>query len=403
MMKLSRTITSLWWSWPQLAQELRPAERGQGYWRRLGIQLDDIPSEATFRDVAQATPEKVFRQGEQSLVTALLAYQLMPSHSTFPGESAECGVSMALNSQLLYARSRMRCRHQNADCFRPAATRTCAAQTAGHPSCDCASAACRDHCRYATARVPEANCVYYAVSNQPCADWADTEPLPAAKGKHYFGYKSKAYNVVDDRLFTLWPLSGPFVTANCDDHLRTLPGLADLRARYPHLPIGEILGDAGEGYDDILRYVYTDLHALRTIEIRHHALDQDAAACLQRGYDADGIPLCPHGYRLRSNGRNYTTRQTKWVCAQRCRLHPQPDVHHQPPATRPDCPWRTSRALLGDDVTVGLTLPDGSLRLVCDHDVTGSTWERRHRRQSYTESGMLCRLAWAWSAPPSLA
>ena len=147
------------WSWPQLAQELRSVERGQGYCRRLGIQLDDIPSEATFRDVAQATAEEIFRQCEQSLVTAFLAYQLIPNHSTFPGESAARGVSLALDSQLVYARSRMRCHHQNADCFKPAATRTCAAQAAGHTGCDCASNACRDHCRYATARDPEATYV----------------------------------------------------------------------------------------------------------------------------------------------------------------------------------------------------------------------------------------------------
>ena len=375
------------WGWPQLAQELRSAERGQGYCRRLGIQLDDIPSEATFRDVAQATPEEVFRQCEQSLVTALLAYQLMPGHSTFPGEAAERGVSLALDSQLVYARSRMRCHHQNADCFKPAATRTCAAQAAGHTGCDCGTDACRAHCRYATARDPEATYVYYAGSNQPRADGDEaTAPHRSPKGKHYFGYKSKAFNVVDDRLFTLWPLSGPFVTANRNDHLQTLPGFADLRARYPQLQIGEVLGDAGEGYDDILRYVYADLHALRTIEIRHHQHDQEPAACLQRGYDAEGLPLCPHGYRLRCNGHNYTTQQTKWVCRQRCLLHPQPDVHPQPPATRPDCPWRTPEHSLGMTVTVGLSLPDGALRLARDHDITGPTWDLRHGRQSYAES-----------------
>ena len=37
-------------------------------------------------------------------------------------------------------------------------------------------------------------------------------------------------------------------------------------------------------------------------------------------------------------------------------------------------------------VTVGLTLPDGSLRLARDLDITGPTWERRHGRQSYAES-----------------
>ncbi|MBN2394702.1 MAG: hypothetical protein JXR84_28480, partial [Anaerolineae bacterium] len=64
-------------------------------------------------------------------------------------------------------RSRMRCHHQNAECFKPAATRTCAAQAAGHTGCDCTTGACRDHCRYATARAPEATDVYYAGSNQP--------------------------------------------------------------------------------------------------------------------------------------------------------------------------------------------------------------------------------------------
>jgi len=191
---------------------------------------------------------------------------------------------------------------------------------------------------------------------------------------------------VDDRLFTLWPLSGPFVPANRNDHLQTLPGFQDLRTRYPQLQIGEVLGDAGEGCDDILRYVFDDLHALRTIDLRHHATDTDPATCLNRGYDADGIPLCPHGYQLHCNGHHYTTQQTKWVCRQRCGLQPQPDVHPHPPVARPDCPYRDPEHPLGLTVTVGRTLPDGSLRLARDHDVTGPTWERRHARQAYAES-----------------
>ncbi len=43
------------------------------------------------------------------------------------------------------------------------------------------------------------------------------------RGKHHFGYKSKAFNVIDDRLFTYWPLSGPFVPADRNDHLQTIP------------------------------------------------------------------------------------------------------------------------------------------------------------------------------------
>jgi hypothetical protein len=377
------------WGWPELARELRSEERGQGYCRRFGIRLGDIPSESTFRDAAKALPEDVFRQCQQSLVWALMAYDLVPTHSTFPGEPAERGVSLALDSQLQHARSRMRCHHQNADCFKPVAERKCAARAHAHEGCDCTDGACREHCRLAMLRDAEATYVHYAGRNQPRgADPPDdaSDPSTTTKGKEYFGYKSKAFNIVDDRLFTLWPLSGPFVSANRNDHLQTLPGFADLRQRYPQLGIGEVLGDAGEGYDDILEYVYRELHACRTIEIRHHATDKDPAQCLKRGYEAQGIPLCPHGYRLRCNGHNYATQQTKWVCRQRCSLHPQPDVHPQPPDIRPDCPWRDPEHRLGMTVTVGLALPDGTLRLARDHDITGATWRRHHGRQSYAES-----------------
>jgi hypothetical protein len=373
------------WGWSELARELRSEERGQGYCRRFGIRLDDIPSESTFRDTVTALPEEVFRQCQQSLVWTLMAYNLVPTGSTLPEESSERGVSVALDSQLQHARSRMRCHHQNANCFEPVAERECASRADDHQGCDCTDEACRKHCRLAMIRDAEATYVHYAGSNQPGREDAGDQ-IVTTKGKDYFGYKSKAFNIVDDRFYTLWPLSGPFVSANRNDHLQTLPGFEDLRQRYPQLRIGEVLGDAGEGYDDILEYVYRELHACRTIEIRHHANDKDPARCLKRGYDADGIPLCLHGYRMHCNGHNYATQQTKWVCRQSCNLNPQPDVHPSPPETRPDCPWRDPEHPLGMTVTVGLTLPDGTLRLARDHDITGPTWERRHGRQSYAES-----------------
>jgi hypothetical protein len=89
------------------------------------------------------------------------------------------------------------------------------------------------------------------------------------RGKHHFGYKSKAFNIVDDRLFLIWPLTGPCTPANRNDHLLTIPGLQHLHKRFPTLKIGELLGDAGEGYDEILRFVHKDLQALRTIRLRH--------------------------------------------------------------------------------------------------------------------------------------
>lgn len=374
------------WSPGKLAQELRSPERGAGYCRRLGFDPADVPSEATFRAAVQQTAEEVFRQCEQSLVTTLLAYALIPTHSTFPGDPATQGVSLSLDSQLVAARSQMRCHHQNPRCCGPVAQRDCAARADGHRGCACDTHACHAHCRHATPRDPEAAYVYYAGSNQPAADQAAPDDSPTAKGKHHFGYKSKALNVVDDRLHTWWPLSGPCVPANRNDHLQTIPALQDVQQRYPQLQIGEVLGDAGEGYDEILRFVYTDLHALRTIEVRQHSTDSDADCCLTRGYDAAGVPLCAHGYQLRCNGHNYATRQTKWVCQQRCSVRPQPDVHPRPPQTRPECPYRDPQRPLGLTVTVGLTLPDGALRLARDHALGSPTWQLRHGRQSNAES-----------------
>ena len=233
-------------------------------------------------------------------------------------------------------RSQMRCHHQNPRCFGPVDQRACAAQAGDHPGCACDTSACRDHCCHATPRDPDSTYVYYSGSHQPQVEDAAPDDGPGSKGKHPFGYKSKAFNGVDDRLFTCWSLSGPFVTANRNDHLQTLPRLRDVRQRYPQLKIGEVLGDAGVGHDELLRFVHQDLHPLCTIPPRHHAGDKDDTGCLERPYDGHGVPLCVHGYRMHCNGHNYTAHQTKWVCRQRCRLHPQPDVHPDPLHTRPD-------------------------------------------------------------------
>ncbi len=40
------------------------------------------------------------------------------------------------------------------------------------------------------------------------------------------------------------------------------------------------------------------VHALRLVDQRAAPGDTDPVTCLQRGFDAQGVPLCPHGYRL---------------------------------------------------------------------------------------------------------
>jgi hypothetical protein len=394
------------WDWPKLSTELRSPERGPGYLRRLGFQPADLPAASTLRTALDHTDPAWLVQCADSLARSLLVYGLIPEHSTFPGDPPARGVSLATDSRLLAARSRMRCCHLNADCFRPRDQRTCAAQAKGQAGCACDTDACRDHCRRATPRDPEAAYVHYAGANQP-KKAQSTGPsaapeAPTKRGKDVFGYKDKTFAILDDRLFTYWPLVGPFVPANRNDHLQTIPGLNDLRRRFPELKMGEFSADAGEGYDEILAYVYDDLRALRLIDPRAATTDDDPLTCLKRGYDAQGVPLCPHGYRLAFNGHDYVRRDSKWVCRQRCRRQRRPDIvvpgkacpdapaaDTAPPAQDPDvlnCPYRDPAQPLGQVVRIGRTLPDGSLRLARDLPVNSPSYALRQGRQSYTES-----------------
>jgi hypothetical protein len=385
------------WGWSRLGQELRSPERGQGYCRRLGFDLADVPCPSTFRMGLNRTPLDWFTACQTSLAQGLMAYGLIPARSTFPGDPPERGVSVSTDCQLIGARSHQQCRHQTPACSRPGTPRPCPARAAGKEGCACDTEACREHCRFATPRDPQAAYVYYAGSNRPGPNpnapqtGAAPEGKPAKPaGKHHYGYKSKAFNLVDDRLFVLWPLTGPCAAADLNDHLLTVPGLKKLRQRFPALPIGELLGDAGEGYDEVLRYAHEDLKALRTIRLLPMHGDDQPLTCVKRGYDEHGNPLCPLGYRLFGNGHDYDHGTTKWVCRQKCIHQPDPDLRlpDPPPALPPRqaCQYVDPDHPLGYSLTTGLALPDGCIRLARDMSVGSATWDLRIGRQSYAES-----------------
>ena len=380
------------WSWPQLTRELG-SRRGGDYRRRLGFGDDDIPSASTWRMALARTPVPVWTQCADSLVLALMAWDIIPHHSTWPQDPPGRGVSITLDSQLVRSRSRQRCRFQRAECWLPPQPRRCAAQAAGKRGCACEEEVCTRHCRYVTARDPDARYVYYAGSNQPGPHTPqEQEKQGKSRGKHHFGYKAKTFQVIDDRLRSYWVLSGPYVPANRNDHLQTLPGFEDLRQRFPFLRIGEVLADAGEGLPDILSYVYHDLQALRMIDLRQHEQDQNPYTCLSRGYDEQGVPLCACGYRLSRHGHDYQRRASKWVCRQRCRRHPQPDVTMAEwPHNPQTCPYRHEDKPLGFNLRVGATLPDGSLRLAREFRVGSRTWKARMGRRNYAESRNACQ------------
>jgi hypothetical protein len=77
------------WDWRTLASELHHPERSHGYLRALGFQENDLPCASRFRMACQNTP------GEDSLLQAFLANGLIPSHSTFPDDPADRGISIS--------------------------------------------------------------------------------------------------------------------------------------------------------------------------------------------------------------------------------------------------------------------------------------------------------------------
>jgi hypothetical protein len=383
------------WDWEKLVTELQSPTRGREYCRLLGFDPADLPAPSTFRMAFTHTHLDWFTACQDSLVQGLMDYQLIPTHSTFPGDPAEAGVSLSTDCQLIASRSRMMCSHQTPACSQPGLPRVCPARLSGREGCACDTPACYEHCRFAAWQDPEAAYVFYSGSNQPGPNPnTPRSPVPAQgagtrvpKGKHHFGYKSKAFNIIDDRLSLVWPLTGPCTPANRNDHLLTIPGLQQLRKRFPSLTIGEFLGDAGEGFDEILAYVHNDLQALRTVRLRHADGDDDPLTCLTHGYNSNGIPLCPHGYCLSSNGHDYQRQTTKWVCRLKCSHQSTPDIPAAAPAlSASTCPFADPEHPLGFSLTTSLTLPDGSIRLARDIPVDSHLWCLRIGRQSYAES-----------------
>ena len=96
-----------------------------------------------------------------------MAYQLIPTHSSFAGDPIDQGVSLSTDCQLIASRSHMQCRHQVSACSQSATHRACPAHAAGKDGCACDTPACFEHCRFSTFRDPQAAYVYYSGSNQP--------------------------------------------------------------------------------------------------------------------------------------------------------------------------------------------------------------------------------------------
>ncbi len=155
------------WNWKRLNQELHSQDRGGGYCCRLGFDPSDVPEASTFRMALQHTRLDWFAECQASLAQGLIAYNLIPSQSTFPGDPPERGVSISTDCQLVASRSHQKCRFQKPACSLPGSPRPCPARKAEKEGCACDTQACREHCRFATPRDPDAAYVYYSGSNRP--------------------------------------------------------------------------------------------------------------------------------------------------------------------------------------------------------------------------------------------
>jgi len=135
------------WDWVRLARELRSPTRGLDYCRRLGFDPSDLPVASTFRMAFNETDAGWFADCQSSLAQGLMAYQLIPTHSTFAGDPIDQGVSLSTDCQLIASRSHMQCRHQVHACSQSATHRACPAREAGKDGCACDTPACFEHCR----------------------------------------------------------------------------------------------------------------------------------------------------------------------------------------------------------------------------------------------------------------
>jgi hypothetical protein len=266
------------------------------------------------------------------------------------------------------------------------AARPCPARDKDRLGCPCATTACATQCERASSTDREARFIHYAGHNHkhPGAS-AAVAPTPAkkAKGRDVFGYRSVAERVLDDRFAVAWTVRSTLYPANTDERTIFAEQAAALHRALPDLPLGEWLGDAGVGYGPCLDAIW-DLGALRMVDIRADQSDADPQACLQRGYDGVGRPLCPHGYSLRSNGYDHDRRRAKYVCAQACRREPL--TTDGPIAPVAGCPYLAPTQPLGFIVNVGRTMPDGSTRLAREIPYGSPTWKVRYARRNLSES-----------------
>jgi hypothetical protein len=357
--------------WRRLAR-LLAGRHGAG-WRRLcGFQDGCTPAASGLRyfynTIGPARCEDLCSQVADLLHQA----NLLPEHSTHPGDPADRGVTISHDIMLHVAHSNLDCADVTATCYQPA-PRPCPARAEQREGCTCQEPGCVEICRRATPNDPEARFIHYAGCNKE----ADLPHPPTSHGREVYGYASNPDRLLDDRFACAWTLRTGLHPANSDERHLFPASFAALRARFPWLTLGEVLADAALGYEPCLEPIWQS-GALRMVDIRAAEGDDQPAVQLRRSYDEQGHPLCVHGYVMHANGHDYDRRRTKWCCEHACQ--------HDTTRPAPDCPFAGAEHAHGQIVNVGRTLPDGSVRLAREVPYGSDTWKARYGRRNLSES-----------------
>lgn len=353
---------------------LRHKEEGQFLRRYLGFD-GDFPSESGLRYFEKQMTPALQQEINALQIDVLYQAGLLP---TQPGSEAK--VTLTFDGMLHEARSRMRCSNVQAGCYE-AAPRSCRAREKGKQGCDCTAKDCVQICRHATPRDPEARFIVYSGQNKrakqsPNAPREEGDQRPP-RGRMVYGYYSFAGQLLDAELATYWILPATFGSATCGDGVCFSDNFPYLQARFPWLKIQEVIADAGVGEEVCLDLIW-EAGALCLVDICAHKSDADPEIRLARGYDAQGYPLCPFGYVMRSNGHDYRRRRTKWRCAKRCLTDPE--------RPSPACDFLKPKYKHGYTTSVGHTHADGTLRLARELPYGSRAWNKRYNRRNSAES-----------------
>jgi hypothetical protein len=173
-----------------------------------------------------------------------------------------------------------------------------------------------------------------------------------------------------------------FMPANAREENPAAALLLQLPTFYPTLQVDAVAGDAGLGYEVVLKSAYHTLRARRVIDLRAHETDKNKALWPTRGYDDKGRPICPYGYAFTANGFDYDRQRHKWLCGQTCLNGGTPVVSMEDAPHPPDqCAYlKPDHSSYGKIINVADRFEDGSMRLVRDVPVGSPTWKRIYHR-----------------------